>query len=381
MNILFIANQETVGGATRSLCEVTSALKKLKAEVSVCTTYSNELNSELKKNGTDNFVTGHTTAMMPLLSNSWKKYLKVPSLYYKHNKSISNALKFIEEKIKKKNFDIVHTNSSRDDFGCYIKKEFGIPHVMHIREFGQEDFNCTVFHPNYYNFLNEYTDQFIAISEAVKKSWIKKGISEEKIKVVYNGIDNTSIIRSNHDSSLTRIVMAGGICKPKGQREAVEAVCYLLECGENLSMDIIGWFEPSYFIELRQYIKSHGCRDRIHFLGEKKSVYDLLCNYDIGLMCSKSEAFGRVTAEYMFAGLGIIASNCGANPELIKDHKNGLLYQKGDSKDLASKILYLSRNKNELLRLSNEAYRSAGFNYTISRNAKDILKVYEEMLF
>jgi glycosyltransferase involved in cell wall biosynthesis len=44
---------------------------------------------------------------------------------------------------------------------------------------------------------------------------------------------------------------------------------------------------------------------------------------NIGLMCSRDEAFGRVTIEFMLHKMPVIASNSGANPELVINRING----------------------------------------------------------
>ena len=77
-------------------------------------------------------------------------------------------------------------------------------------------------------------------------------------------------------------------------------------------------------------------------LGYREDVCSLLHEYDCGVMCSRSEGFGRVTAEYMMAGLPVIASDTGANPELVNEGQTGLFYRWGDTSDLAKKIEMLA---------------------------------------
>ena len=55
-------------------------------------------------------------------------------------------------------------------------------------------------------------------------------------------------------------------------------------------------------------------------------------------MCSRAEAFGRVTVEAMKLGLPVIGAARGATPELVRDGWNGLLYAHGDANELAGKI-------------------------------------------
>jgi len=97
-------------------------------------------------------------------------------------------------------------------------------------------------------------------------------------------------------------------------------------------------------------------------------------------MCSRSEGFGRVTAEYMHAQLGIIASDSGANPELIEDGVTGLLFKSGDAKSLADCIIRFYNNRELLIQLSHAAREKARREYTQHKNAENIYKIYQEIL-
>jgi hypothetical protein len=66
---------------------------------------------------------------------------------------------------------------------------------------------------------------------------------------------------------------------------------------------------------------------------------------DVGITPSKREAFGRVTFEYMFAGLPVVGANSGATPELIDDGKTGFIYSKDSASSLASKLLKYAKDK------------------------------------
>lgn len=380
MKVLFIAGKETEGGAVRSLIEMITEEKNMGIDPIVCTSLKDQLNQKLDRLGIVNYPVGFDSAMNPVSPYKWKRPLKKPYEIVKYYMSIPQALGKLDTLIDWKSIDIIHTNAARNDLGCYLNKKYGIPHIMHIREFGQEDFSCTISHPDYYNFLNKYTTKFIAISNAVKESWVRKGLDENKIEVVYNGINASEIAPSNHDSRRIRLVMVGGICEAKGQFEAIKAVCQLFSKGMDVSLDLIGWSDPKYEELLKEYVERQHATSVIRFLGAHKTVYSILKNYDIGLMCSKSEGFGRVTAEYMFAGLGVIASNTGANPEIVIPKKNGLLYQRGDIEDLVKQICMLAENRGLLNSLSENAILWARSNYTIHQNVDNVINVYNKVL-
>ena len=93
-------------------------------------------------------------------------------------------------------------------------------------------------------------------------------------------------------------------------------------------------------------------------------------------MCSRAEGFGRVTVEYMHAGLGVIASKAGANEEIIENNVTGLLYTKGSAQELANKMREYFENRNVLSRCAKKGREHAENNFTKSINAKNIYNIY-----
>jgi glycosyltransferase involved in cell wall biosynthesis len=103
-------------------------------------------------------------------------------------------------------------------------------------------------------------------------------------------------------------------------------------------------------------------------------------NYQIGLMCSRSEGFGLVTAEYMHGQLGVIASDSGANPELINDGRTGLLFKSGDAHDLARCIEKFYSERQLLIQLSKNAREDARERFSSENNANKIFNIYKDIL-
>lgn len=386
MKVLFIADPGVVGGATRSLVELVTTLhEKYRVECVVCTSESKELCQELQKYGIKSILSGHE-AVMDVIPNIplWNR-IKALIKFLKYKLSIEPAIKQIESKVDVNSFDLIHTNSARNDIGCILASKYGIPHIVHFREFGQEDFDCWTFRFRYTSFLNRYTTRFIAISNAVKRSWVKKGIKENKIYVIYNGVDSKSIKPSNCNdmlnSKVLKLVIVGGVYPTKGQYQIIEAIGNLPQkIRENVTLDVIGWSSEKYINKLKKRVYELGLTKQVSFLGARDDIYELLQNYHVGLTCSKSEGFGRVTAEYMHAGLGVIASDTGANPELIQDGINGLLYRWNDINDLERQITKYYY-KRELLGLcSKEGVKFAQANFTQDINAEKIYDNYKDLL-
>ena len=99
---------------------------------------------------------------------------------------------------------------------------------------------------------------------------------------------------------------------------------------------------------------------------------ELLNEYDAGVICSKSEGFGRVTVEYMFSSLYIIASDTGANLEILDNGNCGRLYKKGNIESLKNELeIFVSSNNVETYRKN--AFDFAKQNFDINKNINAII--------
>lgn len=383
MNILYITDPGIVGGATRSLVDVVSAMKSRGVECLVCTSAQNELNEELTRLGIGNFASGHRSAMDTSAYTWWKKPLKKLVKGLDYHMSLSGVLKGIEDKLDLSSIDLIHTNSARNDIGCLLSQKYGIPHLMHIREFGQEDFGCICYRRDYEKFINAGTTRFVAISRAVRDAWVKKGLDPNKVTVIYNGVDDTKILprpEQSRDDGFLRLVIVGGVCEAKGQGQIVEAMGLLPpDVREHVRLDIVGWEDPAYRARIERRSQELGVSEFVRFLGARSDVYKILQNYDVGLTCSRAEGFGRVTAEYMHARLGVIASDTGANPELIGEGE-GLLYPLEDAKALAERICTFYRDRALLEKMAQAGFEKARAHYTKQINADNLYALYHEIL-
>ncbi len=108
-----------------------------------------------------------------------------------------------------------------------------------------------------------------------------------------------------------------------------------------------------------------GSRKPLHSLARELGVEDLLSIHEptrdlgphwsaahVGLMCSESEAFGRVTVEAMRAGLPVCGTDSGGTPEIIEPGVAGLLSPAGDAGALAVNLMALESDEELRRRLA-----------------------------
>lgn len=386
MNILYITDPTIVGGATKCLIELVDGIRNKGNTVVVCNGEKSRLNDLLEEKGVQTIPCGHQTAMTEeskpntIKHRMYKKYEGIRRICV----NLPRAMKRIEQQIDMGKIDIIHTNSSRSDIGCLLAKKYGIPHIMHIREFGIDDFNCYYRRSNYISFLNKNVDYFIAVSDAVMNSWKKRGINADKIKRIYDGID-IGLFCTNREldceNTELKMVLVGGICEAKGQFLCVEALSHMPpHVLKELRVDFIGWDDPNYKSKIVHFVHEKKLDDYVRFLGPRDDIHILLQNYDIGLMCSRSEGFGRVTIEYMLSGLGVIASDSGANRELVKHENTGLLFANGNAVDLARKMETFFDDRKLLTKCRKNGQINACESFSLGKNIENIWEVYNHVV-
>ncbi len=286
---------------------------------------------------------------------------------------------FLIIKLKKYNIQLVHSNGSVFDLGGHISHSLKVPHVWHLREFGTEnkDFK-TVWSEKYIKEAYKKADVFIAISDAIKKSYMGK-IEENKIVKIYNGIDCDKYKKlAQHNNEKTEFVIVGVVTPHKNQFEAVKAVAELVKrSNTNFHLNIIGSEDKAYRETMREFIDKHGISEYVSFWGLRDDVPEILSKMDVGLMLSNSEAFGRVTIEYMFQNLAVIATNTGANPELIKDTETGFLYNIGNLNELTNTMEKLIKDRDLLIHIAKNGREYAIQTFPSSKNSTQIYHLYK----
>lgn len=280
--------------------------------------------------------------------------------------------------------DLIYSNSIREDIGALLSRKYNIPHIWHIREFGELDFNSYSYRFNYIDFINKYSTRCLTVSESVRLYWIKKGLSSELAYTVYNGVSNIDEYRLTSHKMVyerIRIVMVGSLIETKGHFEMIEAIRRLPPSAkEKITVDIFGDGRKRYVDEIKKRVIKYGLSDVINLRGYCYDISSELVNYDIGLNCSRAEAFGRVTVEYMMAGLMVIASDTGANGEIIENESNGILYKQGSPEALSNAIQRVIDNPNLILECASQGRKTATAKFDEKINAQNVIRQFYDVL-
>lgn len=375
--IMFLTHEDDKYGAAQSFLSIIKNLDRTIYEPVLISCKRNRYNQECKKLNIKNYV-------IPYVRCSTDKNTYVLRFLLKRiRRNIVNkfAVRSLIRIASKESVELVHTNTSVIDVGMCLSEKLNLPHVWHIREFLDKDFSQVFYSKDQINRMNSSNSYIIYISEAIADHWKSKGVSCQG-EIIYNGI-NTKLYskRKIQNDDIVKLIFSGHITPSKGQVQLIKAIHVLDKAGtDNIIVDIFGTGDESYLNFLKDLVDNYNLTERITFKGFSTELIKKLSNYDIGVVCSRAEGFGRVTVEYMLSGLAVIASNTGANPEIINDGKNGLLYIHGDIDSLAHKILFLAENRAERNRIAENGYKLAVRRFDEKQYLYKCYSIYQRLL-
>jgi glycosyltransferase involved in cell wall biosynthesis len=242
--------------------------------------------------------------------------------------------------------DVIVTNTIANPTAAYAAKKMSIRHVWFIHEFGKEDHGYIIADDlsKGKKLINELSEKIVFNSKIIQSHY-ERFIENHKRFIVYNSpnISTLERKRTNADGKL-KLIMLGQIAPSKNQLGALKALKICTNEGLALELNIVGTAENVEYLRLlKQYIASEKLENHVNFLGPTDRPETKLIEHDVLLVCSRMEAFGRVTVEAHKCGLPVIAANTGGSVELIIEGENGYLYESGNYADLASKILKFSK--------------------------------------
>ena len=143
-----------------------------------------------------------------------------------------------------------------------------------------------------------------------------------------------------------RLLYVGRIDRAKGLLDMAEAVALLVERGEDVTLDLVGWEEKGdpVLLEINELAASRNVSDRIHYLGSRSlgpELFECYRKSDIYLLASRSnfEGFPRTIWEAMAQCLPVVATRVGSIPAFVEGAAE--LVRPGDVVALAGAIARL----------------------------------------
>ncbi len=238
---------------------------------------------------------------------------------------------------RRERVDLIHTHlTTASLLGALAGKIAHIPVVAHVHAADSK----TYF---------QFADVLVAVAEGVKAHLMAQGIAGGKIPVLYYGVD---LEKYAHPlpiaAAKARLGLAPGVLtvgvvaslqERKGHRFLLEAMASLGDRFGPFAALFLGEGEEE--TALRALAKGLGLENRVHFLGFRDEVREIVAACDVVALPSRKEGLSIAVMEAMALERPVIATQIAGMPELVRDGETGLLVPPFETGPLAEALARL----------------------------------------
>ena len=231
------------------------------------------------------------------------------------------------------------------------------------------------------------SDRIIANAEAVKSFYVDhEGLCPELFAVVPNGLDPERFAQAQPaalrqelglDPRARIVGCAGRLEEQKGVQHLVDAAG-ALPPGEAPTVFVVAGAGPQEAM-LRDRVAGLGLEGRVHLLGYRSDVAEVMAACDVFVLPSLWEGLPNVVLEAMAAGVPVVATDVGGTRELVTDRESGLLAPASDPHALAHAIRQLLDDP-DLAQRCAAGGRAVAERHTIAAMVERTQAVYDEVL-
>lgn len=299
----------------------------------------------IKNYDKDKFNVSLITLKKGNIEETFRKICKEQQVIYKCLNSKRILFK-LSRFIKENKIQLIHANLIQPEIHAFLAKIFNPKIKIISTKHALNPFKKRLIYKIVARILDSKNDKIIVVSNTLYNFYKNRiGISAEKLKIIYDGINisefstkKKQLIRKNDFT----IGIVGRLEKVKNHLVLFRAVKKLKELIPNIKLIVIGMGKEEN--KLKKWVISNNLQNSIKFLGYKENIQDYYKTMDIFCLPSFAEGFGRVNVEALLSNVFVITSNTTGMKEVIRDGKDGLLFNPHNVNDLASKILWVYEN-------------------------------------
>lgn len=222
------------------------------------------------------------------------------------------------------------------------------------------------------------TRVIVAVSERVRNELVGLGLSPAAVRVIHNGVDVEEFAPGSGDRrrwGLPAAPLGLFVGDLRTRRKNLDTTLAAVARLPDLHLAVVGDPSGSPFPQMAE---SLGIAERVHFLGVRRDVPDLMRTADVFLFPSRYEACSLVLLESLASGLPIVTASTAGGAELVDDGCGIVLDDPDDVTALVDAITTVLSSHAEVREMGRRA-RAVAEQHTWATMAGRYLEIFEQL--
>lgn len=368
MKVLYLLDSLNRGGAEMQALDVCRNAKDFGIEVTVVAAGGGTLEDQFRESGVEYI----------------RLQRKFPVDIY-----LASQLRKI---IKERRIEIVHGYQAVDGVHLYLasRSQKGVKRVLSFQGFIADKRNRLAS-----KFLIPRMDANIVVSRGMQ-NWMTQNDrldTSKKFSVIYNGADPKRLVPSGNsikaelglDKDALLIGMVGNFYRDprKDQLTLCKALPRVFAEFPNAHCVFAGRIEGGAEDKMADCLNvcvENKIIERVHFLGARSDVPDILAELDVFVFSSLHEGLPVAVSEAMLAGVPMIVSDIEPLLEATRNGEFGEVFPVKNAEVLSEKILKLLRDIGHRKDLADRALQFARETFSIEAHLRELKKLYQSLL-
>jgi glycosyltransferase involved in cell wall biosynthesis len=291
-------------------------------------------------------------------------------------------------------YEIIHTHSSKAGvLGRLAAKWAGVPVIVHTVHGWSFHDRMSPRKKALYVLLEKIGDRVGDAMIVVSPKDIDKGLAEgisrrERYTLIRSGIEmdrfgKPHLAREEMRRQLeipTGALVVGSVTRLSAQKaplDLVDAFAEVSRTHPDVYFIVVG--DGPLRAEVEAALQAQGIAERTILTGLRRDVPELMATFDVFVLTSLWEGLPRVLAQAMATGLPIVCTRADGSAEAVAEGENGYLVERGNTTEMAERVLALLSDGELRARLGAEGRRRAP-EFSVTTMVAEIDALYTRLL-
>ena len=231
-------------------------------------------------------------------------------------------------------------------------------------------------------------DCVLVNAEAIRDRLVEQGYAQDKIIVIRNGItlakfgkgQSNSLLRQELGLPLSAplVVVFSRLNQMKGIQYFLDAAIILAGRFPDVRFLVVG--DGAHRKELEEHARRLGLGERTAFTGFRSDIPELLSEAAVSVLPSLSEGLSNSLLESMAAGVPVVATRVGGNPEVVEHEVTGLLVPPRDAAALAAATGRLLEDRDLAASFAQAGIRRVADLFSVERSVRETEHLYQRLV-